>query len=112
MSMFTLILYHSNNQTFSAIDITTLVHALGNITNNTRWGASDDCTRISINNIIFTRDPSSTTFSPVPGNNTAVDSNLTIAISNDGNLYGFNPQTSSLSLLFTPQRPFPLGAKI
>lgn len=109
-SLFTLILLNSNNQTFIPIDITNLVY--GNITNNTIWSASDDCTRISINGLIFAKNPLNNSFSPVPGNNTAVDSNLTAVISNDGNIYGLNPQTNSLSRLFTPQRPFPIGAKI
>lgn len=112
-SMFTIILYHQNNQTVSGIDITTLVHSLSGIGNNTVWGASHDCLRISINNQLFIRDPNSGAFSPVTGNIRAIDSNLTTIISaDDGNLYRLNPQTASFSLIFTPPVAFPVSAKI
>ena len=88
--------------------------SVANNSDSVPWKASENCERINVGNYFFRRI-SNDTFevmnNPSGFNSEIVDSNVSYAIGNDGNLYKYDYSTNNFALFYTPSSPFPTNNK-
>lgn len=85
----------------------------GSVTQNSIWGASDDCTRVRLDGNFYQKDQGNNWVvitNPQGFTLDTVDANLTFALGTDGNLWKITP--SGIVSYFIPPTAFPAGSGI